>query len=109
MVCVNPVLAAGRMGGDLDSQSSARPAPPRRSAKPAWFYLAGSVAAIAGAVFGPPWLRDPVMLLAILAGLGATVYAVRRVALPADRGPWRLLLAAASLFLVGIVIRAVVP
>ncbi|GID95097.1 hypothetical protein Adi01nite_45090 [Amorphoplanes digitatis] len=102
------MLAAGLVGGELDSQSAPM-TPPRRSAKPAWFYIAGSVAAIAGAVFGPPWLQDPVMLLAIVAGLGATVYAVRRVALPAHRRPWCLLLVSAALFLVGIVIRAVVP
>ncbi|MEU7904407.1 EAL domain-containing protein [Actinoplanes sp. NPDC049118] len=106
---MNSVLASLRAGGDPDALSSARTTLPRRSAKPAWSYMAACVAAITTAAIGPEWLRAPLMLLAILAGLGATIYAVRRVALPAHRRPWRLLLGAATLFLVGIVIRAVVP
>src|SRR5690349_12942740 len=49
------------------------------------------------------------MLVAIAGGLWAMTYAVRRVAVPADRLPWRLLLYSAWLFFAGIVLRAVVP
>src|SRR4051794_22768692 len=49
------------------------------------------------------------MLVAIVGGLSAITYAVRRMAIPAHRRPWRLLLWSAWFFFAGIVLRAVVP
>ena len=58
---------------------------------------------------GPGWLQLPLMLAAIIGGLRATTYAVRRIAVPGQRGPWRLLLRSAWMFFAGIVLRVVVP
>lgn len=103
------MLVPARKGGDPDALSAAHTAPPRRSAKPAWIYLAACGAVIALVAFGPAALQGPLQLIGLLAGLGAMIYAVRRMALPGYRKPWGLMLGAATVFLVGIVIRAVVP
>jgi diguanylate cyclase len=82
---------------------------PRHGAAPAWSFVAAAAVAVAVFAVGPIWLRAPLMLVAIAGGLSATTYAVRRVAAPGHRGPWRLLLWSAWLFFGGIVLRAVVP
>jgi diguanylate cyclase (GGDEF)-like protein len=85
------------------------PGLPRRGAAPAWSFVVVAVVAVILFGVGPVWLRTPLMLLAIAGGLSATTYAVRRVAAPGHRKPWRLLLYAAWFFFGGIVLRAVVP
>jgi diguanylate cyclase (GGDEF)-like protein len=103
------VLAPARAGSDRAAPAAAQHPLPRRSATLAWSYLAGAAALVAGIAAGPPAVRPPLMLLAVAAGLGAMTYAVRRMALPEHRNPWRCLLYAAWLFFLGIVVRAVVP
>jgi diguanylate cyclase (GGDEF)-like protein len=104
-----PVLVPVRVGGAPDALSPTLTAPPPRSARFAWSFVAVSGVAVALAAVGPEWLQSPLILLATLVGTGAMIYGVRRVARPGHRGPWRLLLGAALLFLVGIILRAVVP
>jgi diguanylate cyclase (GGDEF)-like protein len=106
---VTSVLAPVRAGGDLDAPVGAYPVLPRRSAALAWSYIAVSAVAVALFAAGPHWLRTPLMPAAIVGGLWAMTYAVRRMAVPGHRTPWRLLLYAASLFFIGIVLRVVVP
>ena len=75
----------------------------------AWSYIAVAAVVLALFAVGPDWLRTPLMPAAIVGGLWATTYAVRRIALPGHRMPWRLLLYSAWLFFIGIVLRVVVP
>jgi diguanylate cyclase (GGDEF)-like protein len=103
------VLAPVRAGGDVDAPASAYPVLPRRSAALAWSYIAAAAGAIALFAAGPASLQLPLMLTAIVGGLWATTYAVRRIAVPAHRKPWRLLLWSAGMFFAGIVLRVVVP
>jgi diguanylate cyclase (GGDEF)-like protein len=106
---VTSVLAPAAAGDDLESPAVASPATPRPSAAPAWSYIAVAALAVALFAVGPVWLQTPLMLVAIVGGLSAMTYAVRRMAVPGHRGPWRLLLWAAWLFFAGIVLRVVVP
>jgi len=103
------VLAPVRAGGDVDAPTAAYPVLPRRSAALAWSYIAAAAVAIALFAAGPASLQLPLMLTAIVGGLWATTYAVRRIAVPAHRKPWRLLLWSAGMFFAGIVLRVVVP
>lgn len=82
---------------------------PRYCRTLAWSYLGGAGAALALLATGPQWLRIPLMLTSALAGLWAMRYGALRMALPAERLPWLCLLWSATLFLAGIVVRAVVP
>ncbi len=72
-------------------------------------FLGAAVAAIGLEIAGPQALRLPLLVLCALSSLGAMAYAVRRIALPDQRGPWLHLLGSASLFFAGVVIRALVP
>ncbi|WP_433720649.1 putative bifunctional diguanylate cyclase/phosphodiesterase [Actinoplanes sp. CA-051413] len=103
------VLAPVRAGGDVDAPTAAYPVLPRRSAALAWSYIAAAGVAITLFAAGPASLQLPLMLTAIIGGLWATTYAVRRIAVPAHRKPWRLLLWSAGMFFAGIVLRVVVP
>ncbi|MEU8233648.1 EAL domain-containing protein [Actinoplanes sp. NPDC048967] len=103
------VLAPVRAGGDVDAPTAAYPVLPRRSAVLAWSYIAAAGVAITLFAAGPASLQLPLMLTAIVGGLWATTYAVRRIAVPAHRKPWRLLLWSAGMFFAGIVLRVVVP
>ncbi|MGW4940171.1 putative bifunctional diguanylate cyclase/phosphodiesterase [Actinoplanes sp. NPDC004185] len=103
------VLAPVRAGGDVDAPTAAYPVLPRRSAVLAWSYIAAAATAITLFAAGPASLQLPLMLIAIVGGLWATTYAVRRIAVPAHRKPWRLLLWSAGMFFAGIVLRVVVP
>ncbi|GAA3339239.1 hypothetical protein GCM10020358_22310 [Amorphoplanes nipponensis] len=103
------VLAPTRTGGESAPPVVVPPVLPRRSTALAWSYVGVSAIVIALFAAGPEWLRTPLMLTAIIGGLWATTYAVRRMAVPAHRGPWRLLLASAWMFFAGIVLRVVVP
>jgi diguanylate cyclase (GGDEF)-like protein len=106
---VTSVLAPPRTSGDLDAPPVASTALPRGSRTLAWSFIGASAVAVGAAAAGPVWLQLPLMLLAVVSGLWAMAYAVRRMALPGHRGPWRMLLTAASLFFVGMIVRAVVP
>ncbi|GAA3915545.1 putative bifunctional diguanylate cyclase/phosphodiesterase [Actinoplanes auranticolor] len=103
------VLAPVRAGGDVDAPTEAYPVLPRRSAVLAWSYIAAAALAITLFAAGPASWQLPLMLTAIIGGLWATTYAVRRIAVPAHRKPWRLLLWSAWMFFAGIVLRVVVP
>ncbi|MFI7547088.1 putative bifunctional diguanylate cyclase/phosphodiesterase [Actinoplanes sp. NPDC049599] len=103
------VLAPVRTDGELAAPPAVQPGLPPRSTLLAWSYLGVSALMIALFAVGPAGLQAPLMLLAMVGGLSATTYAVRRMALPGHRAPWRLLLYAAWLVFVGIVLRAVVP
>ncbi|MEU8611008.1 EAL domain-containing protein [Actinoplanes sp. NPDC048791] len=103
------VLAPVRAGGDVDAPTVAYPVLPRRSAALAWSYIVAAGAAITLFAAGPASVQLPLMLTAIVGGLWATTYAVRRIAVPAHRKPWRLLLWSAGMFFAGIVLRVVVP
>jgi hypothetical protein len=60
------VLAPSRTGPDLGAP---RDVEPRRSATPAWAYLAAGTVAIIVIVVGPAWLQLPLMLLIVVGGL----------------------------------------
>ncbi|WP_205752174.1 putative bifunctional diguanylate cyclase/phosphodiesterase [Cryptosporangium phraense] len=100
------VLADERTG----SAPSDRPEPvPSGTRTAAWVLAGASVAVLAVLIAGPPVLRDPLGLAGSLTGMAAVGYGTFRVAIPADRAPWRLMCVAAVLFLAGLVTRAVVP
>ncbi len=103
------VLAPARADGDLEPPAVEHPVLPRRSTALAWSYVALAGVAVALFAAGPVWLRTPLMLTAIVAGLWAMTYAVRRIAVPGHRRPWLLLLWSAWLFFAGIFLRVVVP
>lgn len=103
------MLAPARAGSDNAESAVAQAPPPRRSAKPAWTFIAVAAVALTGIAIGPQWLAVPLMLLAVAGGLSAMTYGMRRIALPGHRGPWRCLLLAAWLFFISMVVRAVVP
>jgi diguanylate cyclase (GGDEF)-like protein len=75
----------------------------------AWSFLAVSAGTVALFATGPVAWQAPLWLVAVAGGLSATTYAVRRMALPDHRGPWRMLLYAAWLFFAGMILRIVVP
>ncbi|MET0495108.1 MAG: EAL domain-containing protein [Actinoplanes sp.] len=100
------VLAPSRTGPDLDRP---RDVEPRRSAAAAWAYLAAGTLAIIGIVTGPGWLEAPLILAIVVGGLSGLTYAVRRMARPGHRGPWRMLLASAALFILTMIVRVIWP
>ncbi|GAB1693310.1 putative bifunctional diguanylate cyclase/phosphodiesterase [Krasilnikovia sp. M28-CT-15] len=86
-----------------------RPAPQRRVTTLAWVFVCASVGVLALLAWGPAVLRSPVTLLALAGGLWALTYGMRVNAAPDQRGPWRCLLVSASLTVMAMVLRAVVP
>ncbi|HWS38973.1 MAG TPA: GGDEF domain-containing protein, partial [Actinoplanes sp.] len=81
-------------------------AAPPGTAPVAWAMAAAGV--VMAVVPAHPWagVLNPVAFLAGMAGIG---YGAFRVALPADRAPWRHMAISGLLFLAGLITRIVVP
>ncbi|MFI5932029.1 putative bifunctional diguanylate cyclase/phosphodiesterase [Actinoplanes sp. NPDC051494] len=84
-------------------------APPRRGAAVAWVFVAWSALIVALIAAGPEPLRGPLNLVGVLGGMAAIGYGTLRIALPADRAPWRHMCVSALLFLAGLITRVLVP
>ncbi|WP_430786649.1 EAL domain-containing protein [Actinoplanes sp. G11-F43] len=76
---------------------------------PAWLLVAAGVLALGLHPVLPPSLWGPINLAGILCGMAGMLYGTLRVALPADRRPWRYISACGLLFLAGLITRALVP
>jgi diguanylate cyclase len=95
---------------DVQEAGTGTPAAaPRRGSAPAWCYLVVSLVIVPSFAVSPVWLQTPLALIVFVGGLVTLDYGIRRNARPGNRGPWRALFWAASLFVIGSLIRSVVP
>ena len=83
--------------------------PARHGAWGALVYLGSGFVVLAVFAFGPVSLRTPAMAGILVTGIVGLHVGPRLYAEPGSRGPWRLLRAAAYLFVVASVLRLLVP
>jgi diguanylate cyclase (GGDEF)-like protein len=94
----------------VESQKAAgRPVPRRTVARAGGLHLGLGLAALGVFVFGPVALQTPAMAVILVGGLTALHVGPRRNVSPEARAPWRMLTAAAYLFVLASAIRAVFP
>jgi diguanylate cyclase (GGDEF)-like protein len=84
-------------------------APTPLPARATWLHVGAGLALLALYLAGPAWVEAPVMALIMIIGMTAMHRGQRRNLAPADRKPWRLIVAAGYLFILASVIRAVFP
>ncbi|WP_245674122.1 putative bifunctional diguanylate cyclase/phosphodiesterase [Actinoplanes rectilineatus] len=98
-----------RAGTEFPAAPPDQRPPPRHARTAAWLLAAAATITVVFLTAGPQPLRAPLNLAGFLTGTAAIGYGAWRVAVPADRAPWRHMTAAAGLFLAGLITRIVVP